>query len=111
MVEEWVIKKFNRGFNQPFYIKENDGVTVKNVSGYTILVSVWEKGASTTIVSGSCVIASATTGYVYYTLTSGTFSSPGKYLFELELLSSGQVELRDTLTYSLRLEDSAPRGG
>lgn len=110
-MEEWIVKKWNRGFNQPFTIKENDGVTAKNVSGYTILVSVWEKGASTTLVSGTCVICSADVGGVYYTLTSGTFASPGKYLFELEILSSGSVELRDTYTYSLRLEDSAPRGG
>lgn len=108
MTEEWVVKRLNRGFNQPFTIKENDGVTAKNVSGYTVVVKAWEKGATTTIVSGSCVIASATTGYVYYTLVSGIFTKPGKYLFELELLSSGNVELRDTYTYSLRVEDSAP---
>ena len=96
MSELWVTKKWNRGFNQPFNIKDSDGVTAKNVSGYTVTVRVWEKGASSTIVSGVCVIAS------------GVFTAPGKYLFELELLSSGNVELRDTLTYSLRLEDSAP---
>lgn len=108
MSEEWVVKKFNRGFNQPFIIKENDGVTAKNVSGYTIYVKAWEKGVTTTIVSGTCTIASATTGYVYYTLVSGIFVKPGKFLFELELISSGNVELRDTYTYSLRVEDSAP---
>ncbi len=108
MTEEWTVKKFNRGFNQPFTIKENDGVTAKNVSGYTINVRAWEKGATTSLISGVCVIASATTGYVYHTLLSGVFVKPGKYLFELELLSSGNVELRDTYTYSLRVEDTAP---
>jgi hypothetical protein len=110
MVEQWIVKNRNRGFNQPFTILENDGSTIKNVSGYLVSVKAWEKGSSTCIISGSCVIASGSLGYVYYTLASGLILSRGKYLFELELISSGNVELRDTHTYSIRMEDSAPSG-
>jgi hypothetical protein len=93
----WASKKWTYGENQFFTVKEyNDtsGYIPKNVSGYTITLKV-EKG-STLLVSGTCIIASATTGYIYYTMGSGDFPYTGTANYELELVMSGVKTFTET---------------
>ena len=89
----WALKKYSRNFNQFFTVKEADG-TAKNVSGYTVTLKV--KMGTTLLISGTCTNASATTGYVYYTVQSGDFPYTGKANYELELVKGNEKVLTET---------------
>jgi len=89
----WSLKKWERGFSQFFTINESDD-TAKNVSGYTVTLKV--KMADTLLISGTCVNASSTTGYVYYTVTSGDFPYAGKAKYELELVKGTEIQVTET---------------
>ena len=94
----WPIKKYNRGFNQYWNIQDSAG-TAKNISGYTITLQI--KQGNTLLVSGVVVIASATTGYAYYTVQSGDFPYSGKFDYELELVKGN--EKVETETYAVHV--------
>jgi len=87
----WSTKKYNRGFNQFFTIKEYDetsGYIVKNISGYNITLIA--KQGDTLLISGVLTIASSTLGYAYYTVQSGDFSYTGAFDYELELVKGSE---------------------
>ena len=98
----WHAKVFNRGYKQYFNVKEPDGTTNKNLSGYSVFVKV-ERG-STSLISGACTVASATTGYIYYTVQSGDFPSAGRYNYEIECFRG--TEIIETETYKAQVERS-----
>ena len=98
----WHVKEYNRNYKQYFNVKEPDGSTAKNLSGYTVTLKVAR--GSTLLISGSCTVASATTGYVYYTVASGAFPYRGRYNFELECVRGN--ELIETETYHVQVERS-----
>lgn len=99
-----IVKKYNRGYNIQFNITDSDG-TAKNVSGYTVTFKVWDK-YSGTIISSNCSITSSVGGQCTYSIVSGVFSLPKKYLGELEMTKG--TELRDTKTFVILVEDTAP---
>jgi len=94
----WSVKKWTRNVNQFFNIQESDG-TAKNVSGYTITLKVQQ--GSTLLISATCTLASASLGYVYYTVLSGDFPNATKYNYELELVKGN--ERLPTETYPLHV--------
>jgi hypothetical protein len=110
MSVEWRIKKWNRGFSQPFHIVEkvsgNLNPVAKNLSGYSAILHIWDL-SSGTIISSICTLASAVGGQLTWTVLSGAFSRSKNYWFEVELVN-GAGELRDTYTYTLVVEDTAP---
>jgi len=98
----WSTKKYNRGFNQFFTIKEYDatsGYLPKDISGYTITLIA--KQEDTLLISGVLTIASATLGYAYYTAQSGDFPYTGAFDYELELVKGS--EKIETETYRLNV--------
>lgn len=105
MTDAWEIKRYNRGINQFFNVKEADGSTIKNISGYTVTLKVWSS-KSDLLLSGTCTVCSGDLGTCYYTVTSGSFPSPKRYWFELELVKG--TELIDTDTYTLNVKETAP---
>lgn len=89
----WKIKKFERNVAQFFTIQEADG-TAMNVSGYTVTLKV--KMDDTLLISGTCTNASATLGYVSYTVLSGDFPAAGRARYELELTTGNEVQATET---------------
>jgi len=94
----WSVKKWTNNVNQFFNIQDGDG-TAKNVSGYTVRINA--KQGTTTLFSGVCTTASATTGFVYYTVQSGDFPSAGKAEYEI-VLELG-VEVNPTEIYPIHI--------
>lgn len=89
----WKIKKYERRFNQFFTVQDSTG-TAMNVSGYVVTLKVEMKGSL--LISGTCTNASATTGYVYYTVTSGAFPFAGRADYELELVKGNELQVTET---------------
>jgi hypothetical protein len=107
---EWRIKKWNRGYAQPFNIVEkvsgNLSPVAKNLSGYSATIHIWDI-SSGTIISALCDLASAVGGQLTWTVASGAFSQSKKYWFEVELTNAANA-LIDTYTYSVIVEETAP---
>lgn len=98
------IKKYNRGYNIQFNVTDSDGV-VKNISGYVVTLKIWDK-YSGTIISSSCTITSSVGGQCIYSIASGILPNPKRYWGELEMTKG--TELRDTKTFIVQVEDTAP---
>jgi len=94
----WSLKKYSRGFEQFFTIKEADD-TVKDISGYTVTLKV--QMGNTLLISGTCTIASGSLGYAYYAVQSGDFPYAGRAIYELELVKD--TERIPSETYAVHI--------
>lgn len=89
-----------------FTLYESDGVTPKNLSGYTVTFKVWSSGVpSTLILSGACTVDIAANGTCHYTPAAGDFPTVGVYNAECELTASGIVD--STISFTLEVVESA----
>ena len=93
----WAVKKWMGGVNQFFSIRDYDetsGSVPRDISGFTVTLKA--KMGSTILISGACTLASATTGYMYYSIKSGDFPYTGRGNYGVELLGSGVKIISET---------------
>jgi len=97
------VKKGNYGYKIPAKVLKAD-FTAFDLTGYTVKMKVWIKGAETTkwILDGS--ITDATKGKVEFTVENTHFIEVGNFLGELELTSAGSVE--STKSFAIEVEES-----
>lgn len=85
---------------------EADGVTPKNLAGYTVTLKVWSLGVpGTLILSGTCTVDVAANGTCHYTPVAGNFPTVGVYYAECELTAAGVVD--STIPFTLEVVESA----
>jgi len=93
----WAVKKWVGGVNQFFSIRDYDetsGSVPRDISGFTVALKA--KMGTTILISGTCTVASATTGYLYYSIKSGDFPYTGRANYGVELQGSGVKIISET---------------
>jgi hypothetical protein len=100
------IPAHDKGYLITFTVTQDDGVTAKDISAYTITLKAWIVGTpATTTVSGACSILVGPSGTCTYTLGAADFLTPGRYQAELQLTSAGVIE--STQYFSINVVESA----
>jgi len=100
------VKKDNYGFNWTFYIVDEDTGAVKDISGYTITLKVWDIKGSSLAFSDTCAITDGPNGVCTYTLKAADTDTEGTYYAELEMTKTGVIE--DTETFEIYIRPTAP---
>lgn len=92
MTETITIPKGSYGMRIDFLVR-NDDNSPYNLTGLTITIKAWTRGAPAPLsFSGACNISGATSGMCYYTPIITDFDTVGQYLWELEMTAAGFVD-------------------
>lgn len=95
------IPKGDYGFPQPFEILQEDDLTPRDLTGFTVTLKVWTPNVpGTPLLSGGCVVDTPALGLCHYTVQSGNFATAGTFDAELELTMAGKKES----TYKFRIK-------
>jgi hypothetical protein len=98
------VKANDKGYRINFTV-ENADATPKDLTDYTIKFKVWSVGEpGALLTNGACVIDVALTGTCHYTILATDFTSPGRYMAELEMTRTGQIE--STEEFAVIVEES-----
>lgn len=85
------VRESDYGYDINFTVLEDDGETIRNISGTTIKFQVCDIITRLNIIDGNCSIINAANGTCKYTVGANDFNKAGNFEGGLKITSSGGI--------------------